>query len=57
MRKLEFSEWMKQVDIELVRRCGMPSSCLPDYCYRDCYDAGDSAKETAAEAIEYAKDC
>lgn len=35
---MTFQEWMNKVDGELVNRCGMTSSDLPDYNYRDMYD-------------------
>lgn len=51
-----FTEFMKRVDFYLNRVTGFDSMDLPDYCYIDCWRAGDNPIETAKEAIEYAKD-
>lgn len=55
-KDLTFEEWKKQVDSYLIRKIGLSSDCLPDYCYHECWKAGDSPKDTALEALDYAKD-
>jgi hypothetical protein len=35
---LSFEAWMRKVDAELEKRCGMGHLDLPDYNYRDMYD-------------------
>lgn len=52
-KDLTFEEWMRQVDNWLIRKIGLTSECLPDYCYRDCWLAGDSPAEAADAAFEY----
>jgi hypothetical protein len=55
-QRLSFDDWMVQVTRVMVKSCGMGPDDLPDYNYRDCYDAGYSAFECAQEAIDAAKD-
>jgi hypothetical protein len=49
-----FDVWMSEVDAALVRKIGVSSSDLPDFCYRDAYDEGFTPEEAADEAIEAA---
>jgi hypothetical protein len=42
---------MKSVDEILEQEMGMPSMHLPDFLWRDHYDDGISAKETANEYL------
>ena len=52
--KLSFDQWMADVDICLVGVCGVTSSDLPDYCYRDSYDNKESPEDAARDALEAA---
>ncbi len=52
-KKLAYDQWKKKVDDWLYRKIGFTSECLPDFCYRDCWDAGDSPSEAAEAAFEY----
>jgi hypothetical protein len=49
-----FAEWMKLVDLEVGRKCGLGYEDLPDYCYADAYEAGLSPARCAARAIRAA---
>ena len=52
MTKLSYTEWMKAVDIEIGKFCGLTSDDLADCCYRDMYDDGYSVEEAATTALE-----
>jgi hypothetical protein len=52
--RLTFDQWMEQVDAALVRKVGVCSADLPDFCYADMYEAGYSPETAADEAIEAA---
>lgn len=49
-----FETWMVEVDRRLVVACSMGVDDLPDYSYRDAFDAGISASEVADEALDNA---
>jgi len=53
---LSFEQWMDAVNRVLVRKCGLGVEDIPDFCYRDYYDDGVSAFETASEALDAARD-
>lgn len=53
---MTFKSWMKAVDSELIKQCGMPSGCLPDYAYYSAWQCGDSPESTAEDVIENARD-
>jgi len=46
-----FDDWMKKVDQAVESLVGVSAQDLADYCYRDAYDSGASAKATAKRAI------
>jgi hypothetical protein len=48
-----FMKYMKQVDVKLILLCGMPSDCLEDYSYWDCFAAKVSPLATAKRALKY----
>jgi len=52
--RIAFAEWMKLVDLEVGRKCGLGYEDLPDYCYADAYEAGLSPARCAARAIRAA---
>jgi hypothetical protein len=52
--RMTFEDWMKAVDREISDKIGLTSDDLPDICYRDMYDDGDSAKTVAKRAIRNA---
>jgi hypothetical protein len=56
MPKKTFDQWMKEVDAELVRRCGMGYLDLPDVSYRQWWEDGVSVKGAASRAIKAAKE-
>ena len=47
-----FSEWMQNVDAALVKKVGMSSDCLADFCYRDAYDNGERPASVAKQVLE-----
>jgi hypothetical protein len=51
-----FEAWMAQVDAALVKRCGLTSADLPDYCYADDYEDGATPRQAAVAAIHAAKE-
>ena len=50
-KKLSFEEWMKRVDAQLIKWCGLSSSDLPDYMYWDMWDDDTSYADAACEAL------
>ena len=52
MIKLSYALWMKAVDTEIGKFCGLTSDDLADCCYRDMYDDGYSVEEAATTAVE-----
>jgi len=52
----KFNDWWVKVDIALVNMCGMGVEDLPDYCYRDAFNAGQTPREVARDVIAAAKD-
>lgn len=52
----KFLAWMKAVDDYLVKRTGLSSSDLPDYCYHDDFDDGATPRQAAVAAIHAAKE-
>lgn len=51
-----FKDFMKLVDRELEKLCGLTSADLPDYLYIDDYEDGFSARITAKRARKAAED-
>ena len=49
---ITFESWMKRVDNYCRHVSGLSCYDLPDTCYRDKYDMGDSPSETARELLE-----
>jgi hypothetical protein len=47
-----FRAWLRRLDAELLALCGLERDDLPDYPYRDAFDAGDAPGEAAAAALE-----
>jgi len=50
-----FQAWMAKVDAILVSKTGLESADLPDVCYREMHDDGDSPSQAARAAIRYAQ--
>lgn len=50
-----YKEWRRQVDVWIIRMCGLSGDDLPDYRYRDAYHDEVTPKECAQDVIEYAK--
>lgn len=55
-----FREYMRAVNAELVRQCGLTSADLEDFPYRDCFEdevpAVDCARDALAES-DFPSDC
>lgn len=56
VKKKSFDAWMKEVDLNIEKKCGMASLDLPDQPYRSWYEDGMSAKSAAAKAVKYANE-
>ena len=56
MKKLSFEEWMKLVDKELSAICGLTSSDLADFNYKDAWEDGKSAKSIAKKVYKSEQD-
>ena len=53
--KPTFEEWMIEVNKHLDRKCGMVADDLPDWRYRDAYNAGKQPEVAAYQAIKAAR--
>jgi hypothetical protein len=53
---MSFEEFMRFIDTALINEVGLFSEDLPDFAYYDYWKSGASPFETAADAIEYAKE-
>ncbi len=49
-----FDAWMQRVDAILKERFQVSSDDLPDVCYTDMHDRGDTPSQAAAHALRYA---
>ena len=52
--KQSFREWLNKVDAYIDNKCGLSHDDLPDICYRDMYDAGNSPASAGREALQNA---
>lgn len=52
----EFYKWKAKVDAIIQRRTGMSADDLPDFCYADYFENGETPGETAREAIMNARE-
>jgi hypothetical protein len=52
MAKITFEAWMSKIDSSLERKCGMSSSDLEDFSYRQAYDDGESVSDTVSAVLE-----
>jgi len=52
----KFKAWMKEVDAALIKKTGLSSDDLPDYCYDNDFEDGATPKQAANAAIKAAKD-
>jgi hypothetical protein len=46
-----FREWLRQVDLELTKRCGLIHDDLADQPWRDWFNDGFTAAEAAEECL------
>lgn len=51
---MDFETWMRFVERELLGLCGMGHMELPDYCYRDMFDDGETPQAAAIMALDNA---
>ena len=49
---MNFMKWMDRVNDIIQGRSGVGVLDLPDFAYRDAYDAGESPSEVAEEVLE-----
>lgn len=54
--KRSFAEWKKEVDNLLIRKVSLCSEDLPDWCYYESYQNGDSPSQAAKDALTSAQD-
>jgi hypothetical protein len=47
----DFREWLRQVDLELAKRCGLSHDDLADQPWRSWYEDEMSAPEAAGECL------
>jgi len=47
----QFRVWLLEVDQILKSECGLGHEDLPDQCYRNMFEAGDSPQDAATEAL------
>lgn len=55
MSDVKFEQWMKEVDKELLKKCGFYSEFLPDMPYYDWYTDETDPSEAAAWTVELVK--
>jgi len=55
MKKQSFDDWMKKVNAEIERKCGMGVDDLPDWRYHQAWEDGVSPIRAAASVIAAAK--
>lgn len=48
----DFQDWMKKVDQEVAKSCGLSVYDLPDCPFRDWYNFGISPRQAAKRAIK-----
>lgn len=53
-RQVAFEAWMQRVDRHIQSRVSLSADDLPDYCYRDSFDAGLLEIEAAREVLDAA---
>ena len=51
-----FDEWKVKVNAIVIRKTGVSCDDLPDYCYADCFQMGNSPSQTAMDVIRNAKE-
>lgn len=49
---MEFEQWMEQVDALLVEATGTPSDDLPDFAWRDAFDADEEPKDAVEQFLQ-----
>ncbi len=47
----QFREWLRQVDTELAKRCGLSHDDLADQPWRDWFNDGFTPAEAAEESL------
>ncbi len=46
-----FEQWLRQVDRELIQRCGLSHRDLADFCYRDSFEDECDPAEVAVSVL------
>jgi uncharacterized protein (DUF924 family) len=57
MARKTFTNWLNDVDGHITRLCDMNIDDLPDFAYREAYENGATALQTARAAVRTAHDC
>ena len=53
---MTFEAFMERVDYYIEALCGFNSEDLPDFDYYGCWDSGMTARRTAIESVNNARD-
>lgn len=51
-RRLEFRDWLREVDAALINICGLSHNGIADQTWWDWFDSDMSPEEAATEALE-----
>ena len=51
---IDYETWLKQVNWEIEKICGLSMDDIDDYHYADNYDDGISSRSTARKAVKNA---
>lgn len=49
---MSFDEWKEEVNVEVANLIGLSADDLPDFRYRDAYDAGETPEDVARQVVE-----
>jgi hypothetical protein len=56
MAETTFEIWMKEVNLYVIKLCGLSMHDLADVCYRDWYDDTVSPATAARRAVKYSRE-
>ena len=51
---MDFETWLAAVDAECVKLAGLGRDDIPDWCYWDSWESGETPNEAAVQALEEA---
>lgn len=53
MRKMDFDLWMTKFERLCINRIGVPTNCLPDWCFMDAWKCGDDVEDAFNDFLEF----